>query len=132
MKNFQPRFIIAYISFFTNYCGGINMRLYVAILIGIVSLACASQSAQTDTRTTDYEAGAGKMLSVEEIANRASVVYGQSLDQGRSKADAVQDVIGFLKSQGTVSDAKAMGSDSVRVYFRDGNDLLLLLGKNRL
>lgn len=72
------------------------------------------------------------MLSVEEIANQASALYDQSLEQGGSKEDAIKEVVHFLKSQGNVSDAKATGSDSVRVYFKDGNDLLLLLGKNRL
>jgi hypothetical protein len=109
------------------------MRLYVlVILIGVVSLACAFQSAQTDTRAISRETGGTKLLGVEEIASRASSLYNQSLEQGRSKEDAVRDVVRFLKSQGCVTDAEVMGSDSVRVYFKDGNDLLLLLGKNRL
>jgi hypothetical protein len=104
------------------------MRLSVLVmLVGILSLACASQSAQTGTSTIGGETG-----GVEEIANRASILYDQSIEQGRTKEDAVQGVVGFLKSQGTVRDAKATGSNSVRVYFKDGNDLLLLLGKNRL
>lgn len=109
------------------------MRLSILVLlVGMIALGCASQPAQTDDRAAGREMGGGKMPSVEEIANRANVVYGQSLEQGRSKEDAVQEVIRFLKSQESVDDAKVMGSDSVRVYFKDGNDLLLMLGKNRL
>jgi hypothetical protein len=110
------------------------MRLSILLLmVGFTALACASQlPATTDSSQTSPGDGSVKTMSVEELSNRAQVMFNQSVKDGRSREDAVQEVAAFLKSQPNVSDVRVTGSDTIRVFFRDGNDILLLLGQDRL
>lgn len=106
------------------------------ILAAILALAiggCTSQLPGTAADSQQDMAKEGvKTLSVGDLSERAQTMYGQALKAGRSKQDAALEVATFLMSQPNVRNAQITGSDTVRVFFENGDDIVLLLGKDRL
>lgn len=107
------------------------MKGYVLVmLMGLMILACASQAPATDTSSAQNTGG--KVYSIEELSNQAQVLYNQSLKGKCSKEEAVQSVVKFLRAQTNVKDLRVTGTDTVRVFFKDGDDIILMLGRDRL
>lgn len=80
------------------------------------------------------EAGAenkGKTMTVEEIARQAESVYEQALKEGASKEKALVRVMEFVRAQEIVDSVSIAGPKTLKVIFKDGNDLYMLLGRDR-
>ncbi|MGB8953541.1 MAG: hypothetical protein WCC06_12860 [Candidatus Aminicenantales bacterium] len=73
-----------------------------------------------------------RILTVEEITREAHALFEKAIDEKIAKEKAVEKVIEFLKRQNNVKEVKVTGSDSVHVFFTDGNDLLIMLGRGRI
>ncbi len=73
-----------------------------------------------------------KIMTPEELTHDASARFNRARAEGAKKEEAVKRVVEFLKAQRNVKDVKVTGSDTLRVFFTDGNDLLLMLGRDRL
>ncbi len=71
-------------------------------------------------------------MTIEQISSEANTKYAEAIENGVTKEKAMDTVIDFLKEQKNVKEIKVTGSDTIRIFFTDGNDLLLFLGKNRM
>jgi L-lysine 2,3-aminomutase len=59
-------------------------------------------------------------------------MFDEAVRAGLAREAARDRVVEFLKAQKNVKEVRITGSDSLRVFFADGNDLLMMLGKERL
>lgn len=71
-------------------------------------------------------------MTVEEMSHQVQVKYAEAIGLGLSKEKARDRVVAFLQSLKNIKVVKATGSDTLQVIFTDGNELLLMLGKDRL
>ena len=90
------------------------------------------------TETAQNTQAAGKPMvndqpmTVEVMTREAYTIYQRALKDGKSKEQAVNKTAEFLRAQKNVSLVIVTGSDTIKVIFTDGNDLLMLLGRERL
>jgi len=84
------------------------------------------------SRIEEPKAGEAEILSVEEVAKQAQSKYSEALEKKLSKEEALNEAVKFLKEQKNIKEVKILGSDSVMIYFTDGNELVIMLGKERL
>jgi hypothetical protein len=73
----------------------------------------------------------GKTMTVEEIARHAESVYEQALKDGAPKQQALERVMEFVRAQEIVDTVSIAGPNTLKVIFKDGNDLYMLLGRER-
>jgi hypothetical protein len=73
----------------------------------------------------------GKNMTVEEIARKAESVYEQALKEGVPKEKALERSMEFVRAQEIVDSVSIAGPNTLKVIFKDGNDLYMLLGRNR-
>ena len=73
----------------------------------------------------------GKTMTVEEIARQGESVYEQALKEGSPKEKAMERVMEFVKAQKIVDSVSIAGPNTLKVIFKDGNDLYMLLGRDR-
>jgi hypothetical protein len=59
-------------------------------------------------------------------------MFDEAVRAGLAREAARDRVVEFLKGQRNVKEVRITGSDTLRVFFTDGNDLLMMLGKERL
>lgn len=105
-----------------------NIVLFILSVIMLISLnCCLTFSSEQQKRSVDE-----KSMTIEEIAKKANVIYGDQLRAGENKEMAVKKVVEFLQSRKNVKEVKVIGSQTLRVFFTDGNDLLMMLGKDRI
>jgi len=71
-------------------------------------------------------------MTIEQIAAEANTKYSMAIENNIPEEKAMDTVVDFLKKQKNVKDIQITGKDTIRIFFTDGNDLLLLLGKNRM
>jgi cell division protein FtsI/penicillin-binding protein 2 len=90
------------------------------LIICIVILGCQAKQMELNTMT------------IEQIAAEANNRYAMAIKNSMDKEKAMDTVVDFLKEQKNVKDIQITGKDTVRIFFTDGNDLLLLLGKDRM
>jgi len=83
-------------------------------------------------RVEEPKAGETEILSVEEIAKQVQAKYSEALEKKLTKEEALNEAVKFLNQQKNIKEVKVLGSDSVMVYFTDGNELMILLGKDRI
>ncbi len=99
--------------------------LSLAIVL-LVASACSAGSG------TGEESAAGN-LSPETVARKAESNFGEFLDaQGGDRQAATERTAAYLKTLQGVKEVRVRGSDSLLVIMADGNELVLLLGRNRL
>jgi hypothetical protein len=107
---------------------GIMVTLVCIVLIaGFASCSMKSRSGGGSFTKTSTE----RQLTVEEMSQEAEAMYQRSFAEGRSKDLAVLEAADYLRRQKNVAEVKVLGSDSLRVIFTDGNDLVMLLGRGR-
>ena len=85
-----------------------------------------------DTQTTGKPMMNDKPMTVEEMTREAHSLYQSALKDSKSKEQAVNKAAEFLRAQKNVSLVIVTGSDTIKVIFTDGNDLLMFLGRERL
>jgi hypothetical protein len=103
-------------------------KIIVLFLPGVLLLSgCYSQHCSSAQRPSYH----GNM-TVEEIAKEANALYGSLIQDGEPKEKAMGKMVEYLKAQKNVKDVKVTGSETVRVFFTDGSDLLLMLGRDRM
>ncbi|MDD8020432.1 MAG: hypothetical protein PHU81_04490 [Acidobacteriota bacterium] len=78
------------------------------------------------------KAGETEILGVEEIARQVQAKYSEAMEKKLPKEEALNEAVKFLKQQKNIKEVKILGSDSVMVYFTDGNELMIMLGKDRI
>jgi hypothetical protein len=83
-------------------------------------------------RVEESKAGETEILSVEEIAKKVQAKYSEAMEKKLTKEEALNEAVKFLNQQKNIKEVKVLGSDSVMVYFTDGNELMIMLGKERL
>jgi hypothetical protein len=100
-------------------CRGFVVLLVLFVLV----LACPGCRGGND-------AGGGKM-TVEEMTEGANAAYDRALQEGQPRESAVIAAAEVFRSQESVASASVLGPDSLRVVFKDGNDLVVTLEKGR-
>jgi CRISPR/Cas system-associated protein endoribonuclease Cas2 len=114
----------------------------LCVVIGLFSVGCTVKrhvmeyppktETEKNKKTIDMHMTNDKLMTVEEIAREAYTIYERVLKDGNSKEQAVNKVGEFLRAQKNISLVVITGSDTIKVIFTDGNDLLMLLGRERL
>lgn len=105
-------------------------RLIVIIIIFLMAFLCITTCSQeTHMRA---EAKPEKEFTVESLIKEAHARYDAAIKEGKTKENAAQIVVGFLKSQKIVKEIKVASSDTIRVIFIDKEEVVLLLGRDRL
>jgi len=74
----------------------------------------------------------GGQPAVEEMTKGANEAYGRALDEGQPKESAVIAAAEVFRNQEGVVSATVLGPDSLRIVFKDGSDLVVVLGKERM
>lgn len=110
------------ISFFSTGC---------AVKGHIMEYPQKAETAQIE-QVPDMYMTKDKLMTVEEMIHEAHAIYQGALKDGKSKEQAVNKAAEFLRAQKNVSLVVVTGSDTIKVIFTDGNDLLILLGRERL
>jgi hypothetical protein len=106
----------------------------------VIALACVVLLAGCTGGTAKAVPGEGdaavsspeRLLTVEEMTREAEQRYEQAITLGLPGAQAVEEAASFLRRQKNVAVVKVLNNDSLRVVFTDGNDLFMLLGKDRM
>ncbi|HOP39447.1 MAG TPA: hypothetical protein PLI53_00235 [Geobacteraceae bacterium] len=106
------------------------MKRLFAVSFGLFLFAVAACAAASATKTG---ARSDEQLSPEVLVEQAEAKYAEYLaahDGDRSAA--TEKTAGYLRGLPEVKEVTVRGSDSLFVIMRDGNELLLMLGKDRL
>ncbi len=108
--------------------------IFITILLGLILMlnpiaGCAVESNLTAQPGIQKEK---QNMSVEQLVAKAETLYNGYLEKGLTPEDAAKKVSDYLKSQQNIKEATLTGSSSIKVLFKDGNDLLILLGQKRM
>ncbi|MDI6781973.1 MAG: hypothetical protein QME49_07730 [bacterium] len=95
---------------------------YIGLILIIFLIIIGCQKKQMELNT----------MTIEQIATEANTQYAAAIKNSMTREKAMDTVVDFLKEQKNVKDVNVTGSGTVRIFFTDGNDLLLLLGKDRM
>jgi hypothetical protein len=99
--------------------------LSLAIVLLIASACSAGSGTQGESATGH--------LSPETVARKAESSFREFLDaQGGDRTAATERTAAYLKTLQGVKEVRVRGSDSLLVIMADGNELMLLLGRDRL
>ena len=99
-----------------------TQQRYIGLILIIFLAALGCQKKQMELNA----------MTIEQIAAEANTKYAAAIKNSSQKEKAMDIAVDFLKQQKNVKDIQVTGSDTVRIFFTDGNDLLLLLGKDRM
>ena len=115
------------------------MRLSLGILILVAAFAAemsacrqATPASTSSPAPESDQTQPAKELTVEEIVREAHTRYDAARQEGKTAEQAVQATVEFLKAQSKVKETQVTGSDTVRVTFTTGQQLLLMLGRERM
>ncbi|ABL00178.1 hypothetical protein [Pelobacter propionicus] len=104
------------------------MKRVSSVSLAIVLLIASACSAGSGTG----EESAGN-LSPETVARKAESSFGEFLDtHGGDRKAATERTAAYLKTLPGVKEVRVRGSDSLLVIMADGNELMVLLGRDRL
>ena len=96
-------------------------------LFVLISAACVAESGRMDKGTSQEE------VSPEVLVQKAEAKFAEYLAlHGGDRMVATEKTADYLRSLPGVKNVTVRGSDSLFVILRDGNELLLMLGRNRL
>jgi hypothetical protein len=102
--------------------------LLILSVMVLISLNCCLTRSNNQQKVSGDE----KIMTIEEMAKKANVMYGDQLKAGETKEIAMKKVVEFLQSQKNVKEVNVTGSQTLHVFFTDGNDLLMMLGEERM
>jgi hypothetical protein len=106
------------------------MKKLLSVALGIVfsaAGACANDSGRIKDGKDDG------VVSPETVTEKAESKYAECLSPaGGDRKAATACTAAYLKTIPGVKDVSVRGSDSLFVILTDGNEILLLLGRNRL
>ncbi|MBN2514433.1 MAG: hypothetical protein JXC33_00200 [Deltaproteobacteria bacterium] len=93
----------------------------------LIATACTAESGKMDPGTFQEQ------ISPEALVAEAEVKYAEYLaSHGGDRRVATEKTAAYLRNLPGVKEITVRGSDSLLVILRDGNELLLMLGRNRL
>ncbi len=93
----------------------------------LTTVACAADSGTMDPGTFQEQ------VSPEVLVTEAEAKYTEYLaSHGGDRRAATEKTAAYLRTLSGVKEVTVRGSDSLFVLLRDGNELLLMLGRNRL
>ncbi len=106
------------------------MKIVSTAFIGLflfIAAACASVSG------SGVESRSDEHITAEALMEKAEAKYAEYLaaDHG-NRAAATEKTAAYLRGVPGVKEVTVRGSDSLFVIMGDGNELLLMLGKDRL
>jgi len=108
-------------------------RVPVTILFCLLAFLCMITLITCSQKTQDRaETKPGKELTMENLVKEAHARYDAAIEDGKTKEQAAQVVVGFLESQKNVKEIKVTSSDTIRVIFINNEEFVLLLGRGRL
>jgi hypothetical protein len=106
------------------------MKKLFPVWFGLFLLAAAACAAEPE------KMAAGKsqeQVSPDVLVAQAEAKYAEYLKvHGGDRMMATEKTAAYLRSLSGVKEVTVRGSDSLFVILRDGNELLLMLGRNRL
>jgi len=106
------------------------MKKLLSVALGIV-LSAAGACANDSGRMTDGNDDG--VVSPETVTEKAERKYTECLGPaGGDRNAATACTAAYLKTIPGVKEVSIRGSDSLFVILTDGNEILLLLGRNRL
>jgi hypothetical protein len=112
----------------------LRSSILVTTIVGLILTVnpiagCAAKSTLTAQPGFQEEK---QSMPVEQLVEKAGTLYNDYLEKGLTPKNAVMKVSDYLKSDQNIKEATVTGSNSIKVLFKDGNDLLILLGQSRM
>ena len=96
-------------------------------LLLILSAACAAGPVKMNSDTSQGE------VSPEALTAKAEAKYSEYLGvHGENRKEAAEKTALYLRDQPGVKEVTVRSSSNLFVIFQDGNELMLMLGKDRL
>jgi hypothetical protein len=106
------------------------MKRLFPVWLAVLLLSAAACTAEIGEVDQDIQSEA---LSPEALTAKAEEKFAENLASlGGDRSAATEKTASYLRGLKEVREATVRGSDSILVIFKDGNELLLMLGKNRL
>ena len=106
------------------------MKRVLVVVVGLFLFIAAGYATASET---GVECRSHEQLTPEALVERAEAKYAENMSACEGdRARATEKTAIYLRGLPDVKEVTVRGSDGLFVIMGDGNELLLMLGKNRL